>query len=116
MEINTPDIDPTRGIVALPIAFEPPDISDPCANPEQDYRFVNTGRGGLPPNPREALNLGVGMTEIETEAENSEVRSLVEAQGWIVGDNGQIILVAEAPTATPSRSWQPPAGCSIDEP
>lgn len=113
VEIDTPDIDPTRGLVELPIAFEPPDINDPCANPDRDYRFVNTGRGGLPPNPREALNLGIGTVPSNAAAQ-PETRVLVEAQGWIVGENGQIILVAEAPTAMPYRSWQPSAGCGID--
>ncbi|MGC1198111.1 MAG: filamentous hemagglutinin N-terminal domain-containing protein [Geitlerinemataceae cyanobacterium] len=116
VEIEAPDIDPTQGVVALPEAFQPPGISNPCANPEQADQFFNTGRGGLPPNPREALNLGIGAIEQRNSAELPETRVLVEAQGWIIGANGEIILVAEAPTVTPSRSWQSPAGCSLNEP
>lgn len=114
VEIQTPDLDPTQGVVALPEPSQPPVISNPCANPEQAYQFFNTGRGGLPPNPREALNLGIGTVDSRDAAELPETRVLVEAQGWIVGENGQIILVADAPTFTPSRSWQHPANCRLD--
>jgi filamentous hemagglutinin family protein len=114
VEIQAPDLDPTQGIVALPETLQPPGIGNPCANPEQAYQFFITGRGGLPPNPREALNLGIGTIEPRNETELPETRVLVEAQGWIIGANGEIILVAEVPTVTPSRSWQPPAGCNVD--
>ncbi len=36
---------------------------------------------------------------------------IVEAQGWVIDDNGEVILTASAPSATPNNSRQPPANC-----
>ena len=38
--------------------------------------FIDTGRGVLPPNPREAIN-------ISTAENTSKSTEIVEAQGWI---------------------------------
>ncbi len=42
---------------------------------------------------------------------NRPVREVVEAQGWIADANGNVTLVATAPTAMPHSSWQIPAEC-----
>lgn len=63
-------------------------------------QFTTTGRGGLPPSPYEPLeNLDL-LEDLELPmawSENSETETtplLVEAQGWIRTENGQILLVA----------------------
>jgi large exoprotein involved in heme utilization and adhesion len=37
--------------------------------------------------------------------------SIIEAQGWAIDSNGQVILSAAAPTVTPYSSWRSPGGC-----
>jgi large exoprotein involved in heme utilization and adhesion len=46
---------------------------------------------------------------------NTQPQKIVEAQGWVIDNNGKIALVAMAPTATPHTSWQKPADCHTVE-
>lgn len=129
--INTPDVDPNRGLVVL--ASEPvrAQLDQRCQGGRQtgSSRFVETGRGGLPPAPEE---IGSGSaTWIDwrspTDFANSEVLEdqavlsavsqstlpspIIEAQGWIVSANGEIVLTADAPTVLPYSSWRSPQDC-----
>ena len=36
---------------------------------------------------------------------------LVEAQGWLVNQQGQVMLVAQSPNLTPGSGWQVASGC-----
>ncbi|HEY9706990.1 MAG TPA: hypothetical protein V6D48_02170, partial [Oculatellaceae cyanobacterium] len=80
--------------------------------------FFNTGRGGLAPNPYEPISSSDIWEDVPSStrrAENSASAAsasassatppdqLVEAQGWIVNEKGQVTLVAEMP-ATRSQS------------
>ncbi|WP_199249898.1 filamentous hemagglutinin N-terminal domain-containing protein [[Phormidium] sp. ETS-05] len=58
VEINTPAVDPSSGLVTLPENFA--DIAnlidrDPCTSGGESS-FTITGRGGLPPNPTDLLS------------------------------------------------------------
>jgi filamentous hemagglutinin family protein len=61
-------------------------------------QFTTTGRGGLPPSPYEPMENLELLEDLELPmawSENAETTpSLVEAQGWIRTENGQILLVA----------------------
>ncbi|MBD3560039.1 S-layer family protein, partial [Planktothrix sp. FACHB-1355] len=95
VEINTPDVDPTQGLLELPQDFAPSQVTQNlCSLVGEKLEFIYVGRGGLPPNPREALNLGV---EIDRSSSDSATQQIVEAQGWIVGENGEIILTDKLP-------------------
>lgn len=102
-------------------------------------RFIVTGRGGLPPTPRETLSsdtvledwgtLALAPTESLSTKQRDAIKNrfggsavsshptapepgpIVEAQGWVVGANGQIVLTAQAPNVTPHNPWQTPADC-----
>ncbi|MCL1472883.1 filamentous hemagglutinin N-terminal domain-containing protein [Argonema antarcticum] len=96
VNIQTPDVDPARGLVELAQNFAPPQATaNLCSLVGENLEFTNVGRGGLPPNPREALNLGVASDR--TTSDNSAPQQIVEAQGWIVGENGEIILTDKVP-------------------
>ena len=41
-----------------------------------------------------------------SEIDNSQSVNIIEAQGWIKDDRGNVILVADATTVTPHNSWQ----------
>ncbi|MCA1993588.1 MAG: filamentous hemagglutinin N-terminal domain-containing protein [Coleofasciculus sp. S288] len=128
VELNTPDIDPSRGLTNLPTQPVDTEVTQSCSVSGSQNRseFVLTGRGGLPPTPREAL--GINPVEVEWVSLNSESENpsgsamsanpnrstptrIVEAQGWVRGVNGEIMLVATAPTVTPHGSWLPPTVC-----
>jgi filamentous hemagglutinin family protein len=138
VELNTPDVDPSRGLTELPIA--PVDVSNQIAQScptNGDVAgavgsFVATGRGGIPANPAEILGGETVLTdlaEIEGEAaegqENNEAKDkeepdrvsattqaeIIEAQGWVVGANGKVMLTAENPTGEPHRPAIAPILC-----
>jgi filamentous hemagglutinin family protein len=147
VQLNTPGIDPNRGLINLPTAPVDTQVSQVCqAGTRQNQNsFIITGRGGLPPNPRQVLRsqavqidwvtLDAGAnkptgdvqsrrTQRQASGEpdsgidndvNTKTTEIVEAQGWVVDANGKITLVATAPTATPHSSWQTPADCRTVE-
>ncbi len=128
--ITSPDVDPSRGLVELPV-----NVTDPTTliaqNPCQkgiESSFTITGRGGLPSNPNQILtsdNVRVDLvtpasstgnspsTVVKLPSKTPTVKRLVPAQGWIFNDKGQVVLTAYDPTKTgPQRSWQEPASCA----
>jgi filamentous hemagglutinin family protein len=135
VEINTPDIDPSRGLTNAPT--EPVDasnqITQSCADSgaiaSGQSQFIITGRGGLPPSPREVLSsdavwVDLGELRETTRLATNQSRGintpsptrittvpLVEAQGWALNDKGVVVLTSQVPTATPRSSWQSPATC-----
>ncbi|WP_413162001.1 filamentous hemagglutinin N-terminal domain-containing protein [Capilliphycus salinus ALCB114379] len=100
---------------------------DPCKQ-GQDSEFIITGRGGIAPNPTQALTSIEGLVELESpliqpvtpqsnfsseppqqqsqnrenNSENNTVdsREIIPARGWIKNENGDIILVGYDPTQT----------------
>jgi filamentous hemagglutinin family protein len=92
----------------------------------QNSEFIVTGRGGLPPNPTQPLTINTPLVEWAPPQENLSPQErpqtqylredtssppLVEATGWIVDERGKIILVANAPTATPTTGGLIHPGC-----
>ena len=131
--INNPDVDPTQGLVELPAELV--DVSNQIATgcPDAVWRgeskFIITGRGGLPPNPYESLRGDNTLTNWSTleepEVENrsssapatnptkeSAPTTIVEANGWVIGENGEVTLVATAPTANIDIPWLPESSCN----
>lgn len=107
VNIQTPEIDPTQGLIALPPIDNRPVFQNVCAvtrDNDEIGEFVNTGRGGLPPNPREAINISIP----ETTSASTEI---VEAQGWIKDEKGAIQLVVQAPKITAYSPSQSIANC-----
>jgi hypothetical protein len=147
VQLNTPGIDPNRGLINLPTVPVDTQVSQVCqpGARQNQNSFIITGRGGLPPNPRQVLRsqaVQVDWVTLDAPANNStgDVQSrgtqrrvsgepypqignnvntktteIVEAQGWVVDANGKITLVATAPTVTPHSSWETPANCRTVE-
>ncbi len=138
VRINSPDVDPSQGLVELPVNLvdASQQIVAGCNSGGKISRssFITTGRGGIAPNPTEPLiaddavltdwitlspesqNRAEGIqnrvvvhkqrnTE-ESQKVNSgnEPTQIVEAQGWVVDANGNVVLVAQVPTASPHNS------------
>ncbi len=136
VQINTPDIDPSKGLVPLPL-----DVVDVARLVEQNVcargyqsNFIYTGRGGLAPSPNTILKndavwedwrlTGVsnrteehrGREETDKPFATSVTTStakIVETQGWVVNAQGEVILVAYAPTAIPHTLGHVPSGCYL---
>jgi filamentous hemagglutinin family protein len=128
VEINSPDVDPSRGLVNLPAVPIDTEVAQGCSpgGSQSQSEFVVTGRGGLPPNPGEALNTDAVQVDlmtlnpevdkpstpaVSTSPTSSAPAQLVEAQGWVIDANGKVVLTANAPTVTPHSSWHRTADC-----
>jgi filamentous hemagglutinin family protein len=130
VEIDTPEIELNSDLANLPTDLV--DVSGliaqgcPAAVASAASQFVVSGRGGLPPNPRESLasesplvDLGTsvsGGTKPVATTKNStsgDRTVLVEAQGWAIGAKGEVILTASTPTVNPVP-WQMPTSCQVE--
>lgn len=126
VNIQTPDVDPSQGLIELP-----ENIVDVASLIEQNFcrvaqgsQFTITGSGGLPSSPNETLTSNdtwedtsvpqLSATrkreQLITNNLNTEQR-IVEAQGWIVNSNGEVVLVASSNITSPSI-WITP-GCKL---
>ncbi|MFH7025775.1 MAG: filamentous hemagglutinin N-terminal domain-containing protein [Heteroscytonema crispum UTEX LB 1556] len=117
--INTLYLDPKRGLINLPAQPSPPKLTQGCkaSVAQNQSQFIITGRGGLPPNPREVLSnnsvqvdwVSLERTEATGVGTPKQIAmfapSIVEAQGWIVDTNGDVVLVAATPAVTPHSPW-----------
>ncbi|WP_242056536.1 S-layer family protein [Nostoc sp. FACHB-152] len=135
VEIKTPDVDPSRGIVNLPtnLVDAAKLVAQSCRNSgeataNQQSEFIVTGRGGLPVNPIEPLSSDAIWQDLQPHAlldENvsgsqkevnlvSETQiAIAQAQGWVTNSDGTITLVAQAPTPTPYTSSLTPVSCPV---
>jgi filamentous hemagglutinin family protein len=133
--IDTPDLDPTKGIIELPVNLI--DASGKlftACNPGGKFltaSFVYTGRGGIKSGPTEPLssetvladwiNLEANSDRPHTSRQNSTQKSqdvnpptqIVEAQGWVVDAQGRVHLVAQAATFNPHSPTLIPPSCLV---
>ncbi|WP_036479880.1 filamentous hemagglutinin N-terminal domain-containing protein [Myxosarcina sp. GI1] len=117
VSIEILELDPARGLIRLPadVIDASQQISQACTPQEEETdRFVAIGRGGLPLSPNEPLRETAVVTdwvdeptEITTDKINERLvesstdessSKIVEAQGWVVNDRGNVELVSEAST------------------
>jgi filamentous hemagglutinin family protein len=114
--INTPDVDPSRGLANLPVEpVNPVEVAQGCQSGEKQasIEFFNTGRGGLAPNPYEPMSSSGIWEDIPPPAQRTansasaahasaspttSPHKIVEAQGWLINEKGQVDLVAQMPT------------------
>jgi filamentous hemagglutinin family protein len=126
LQLNSPDVDPSRGLVELPETLTDTTqkiAQSPC---RQGFgnEFVVTGRGGLPTSPNETLNsdnVRVDLLQPVASSGNSPSATIkpattvtarrVPAQGWIFNDKGQVVLTAYDPTNTGSQRPFSTAAC-----
>jgi len=56
---------------------------------------------------------GQGVTPPTTNP-TSFPEQLVEAQGWIIDEQGKVFLTAQVPSSNNQGAWQPQASCQAD--
>ncbi|HBY77005.1 MAG TPA: hypothetical protein DEG47_08360, partial [Cyanobacteria bacterium UBA11148] len=137
LEINTQD----RELEVLPENFADVEIAQGCqaVRGKEQSQFIIAGRGGLPPNPREALSsdaVFVDWVALNPERETPDYPPLptqgeiptvtqnftyptpvpiVEATGWVINAKGEVILVADAPIISPHSPWHSPTDCALPQ-
>ncbi len=119
VQINTPGVDPSQGLVQLPSEPVNVDVIEGCeeSSKQGSVEFFNIGRGGLALNPYEPLSnseiwedvpLPTQMTDNSAGATRTSTSSptspqkIVEAQGWLIDEKGEVVLVAQMPTTQSS--------------
>ncbi len=140
VQLNTPDVNPSQGLTALPTNII--DTSQLIANSciartkRPEGKFIITGNGGLPVMPDDPSIAPyqtfqiptVQSASISTLQENTlslqdsitgskphnlpKSAPLIEAQGWMYGPHGEVILTASAPTAPAHSFWSQLPSCS----
>ncbi|MGI0483944.1 filamentous hemagglutinin N-terminal domain-containing protein [Pantanalinema rosaneae CENA516] len=105
--LNTPNVDPSRGLVQLPtdVTDSSNQMTQTCSAQERRNSFVITGRGGVSPDPTEALNQTIVWQGGGAEGGDGEVQGdravlpnsnvITEATGWRRNLDGSISLVTE---------------------
>ncbi|NEU74557.1 filamentous hemagglutinin N-terminal domain-containing protein [Hassallia byssoidea VB512170] len=120
IEINTPYVDPSRGLLQLPagVVNTPALIASNCtAFDEEGATFLVTGRGGLPPSPDDFLSNDVVWTDTRLSAATAQNPDriptaklsipkveIVPATGWVFNGKGEVTLISSASDATASVS------------
>ncbi|BAY29825.1 filamentous hemagglutinin family outer membrane protein [Nostoc carneum NIES-2107] len=135
VEIKTLAVDPSKGIVALPV--QPKDasslITQGCGQnqPSESNHFIVTGRGGLPENPDVVLGSDTVLEDMQTvpiltnsdrslvtassiNLPSQTANEIVEAQGLLITPQGEILLTAQATVITPHSSGINAASCSTN--
>ncbi|MBN3873596.1 S-layer family protein [Nostoc sp. JL33] len=140
VQLNTLDVNPSQGLTALPTNII--DTSQLIANSciarskRPEGKFIITGNGGLPVMPDDPSIAPYQTYQIPTvqsasisapqenalDPKNPTTSSkpyhfvksapLIEAQGWMYGANGEVILTASASTVPPHSFWPQLPTCS----
>jgi filamentous hemagglutinin family protein len=132
VQINTPDVDPSRGVAELPqyLVNAAGLINQNFCALAYNSSFTITGRGGIAPSPFDVFvgestwedwrvnPIATRETAQSQRREEEDKKSLpetpiIEAQGWIVNKKGQVELVASTPNATPHILQNSPNGCLL---
>ncbi|MBN3884244.1 MAG: filamentous hemagglutinin N-terminal domain-containing protein [Nostoc sp. JL34] len=149
VQINSPDADPSKGLVELPVNLvdASQQIAAGCDSGGKIARssFITTGRGGLVADPTQPLIAedavladwitlspesqkrasGIQKKAVVQAQRNTEEKSqkanfvneptqIVEAQGWVIDANGNVVLVAQVPTASPHNSSLTATSCAAN--
>lgn len=126
INIQTPDVDPTQGLIELP-----ENIVDVASLIEQNFcrvaqgsQFTITGSGGLPSSPNETLTSNdiwedTSVPQLSATGKREQLainnlnteQKIIEAEGWIVNGNGEVVLIASSNMVSPN-TWLTP-GCKL---
>lgn len=124
VQVSTPDVDPSKGLV--PLTLDVIDVArlvndNVCAR-TVNSSFIVTGRGGIPSSPNNSFSNDLSwedwrMLEVSKQQTTLTVREtsissasspisnqIIEAQGWMRNQDGTVILTSAAPVGL-SRSY-----------
>lgn len=84
VQLNTPDVDPSRGLTNLPteVGDASDQIAQNCptneATASQQNRFIITGRGGLPDNPTQTLSTDAVWIDVRPTPHQARTQSSLQ--------------------------------------
>ncbi|MBL1175267.1 filamentous hemagglutinin N-terminal domain-containing protein [Pantanalinema sp. GBBB05] len=118
--LNTPNVDPSRGLVQLPtdVTDSSHQIVQTCSAQERRNSFVITGRGGVAPDPTEVLNQTIVWQGDKGGGDRADRRdqvgqrtgsdriAIIEATGWNQNADGSISLITDAASTIPAIAVQ----------
>lgn len=130
VEINTPDVDPNRGLVQLPtVVLNTPNlVASRCAAFDlEGSSFTISGRGGLPPSPDDPLSNDVVWTDTRLPATTaqqtrekpfakpfskpeSEPIAIIPATAWVFNGKGEVTLISK--TSSTNNLESTPSTCT----
>jgi filamentous hemagglutinin family protein len=127
--ISNPEVDPSAGLLELPSAVQDPSqqVFVGCAA-DRGNSLTVTGRGGLPEDPTATFRgqtVWRDLQDFSQLAEGNKNSSLpnpqspvpksqpqlMEATGWTLDAQGNVVLVASVPDGTPHSDWHRPPDC-----
>ncbi|MEM6398721.1 MAG: filamentous hemagglutinin N-terminal domain-containing protein [Cyanobacteria bacterium P01_D01_bin.116] len=130
ISIDNPDVNPSKGVEELPTNIVNAAgliKQNLCTAARRGSEFVITGRGGLPASPHnigdanstwedwsvtEKREISQPVRRNNQSGKKSELTTpIVEAQGWVVDNNGDIIFTAFPVKVTPKGTWLHPLDC-----
>ena len=128
VEIITPNIDLNSGLITLATIPVETEVAQTCATGSSiaQSRFEIIGRGGLPHLPTDALSADAvevdlvsikpevnkpAVTNISTKPQTSTPKKIVEANGWIRNQKGEILFVADASNGKQVDNWYNKNNC-----
>ncbi|MDJ0734175.1 MAG: S-layer family protein [Nostocaceae cyanobacterium] len=118
VEINNFGIDPSSGLVELPVALadSSQQIASSCSQ-TAGSSFIVTGRGGMRQNPTEKVIASRPWHDIrdlsaygQQKVDVAQVThilpqpAIIEASGWVRNAKGEVELVAQAPASLPQQA------------
>ncbi len=102
INFNNQDLNPTENLTKLPNTFNPPQLTNRCnVTVNNSSSFTNLGRGGLNHQPSNALRVDDVLGDVgipKTWTQNKPNNNIQEAQSWVLGDRGNVILIADPPS------------------
>ncbi|MFB2923876.1 filamentous hemagglutinin N-terminal domain-containing protein [Aerosakkonema funiforme] len=123
VEINTPDVDPSAGLVELPGDYVDASSSIATAcTAKTGNRFTITGSSGLPLSPFDPLRGWYITTQVSSGKPVQGHRSgnsyspqspIVEATRWEINQKGELQLVANGSDLSAGTAWRRVAECGV---
>jgi filamentous hemagglutinin family protein len=131
--LNGLDVNPQNELINAPTQVIDTEnlIARTCGpgSPLNRGEFTITGRGGLPTDPSQTLELGEGLPDFGERIGNLAINTvplaslsfevvpeaIIEAQGWIVSSNGEIILTDRVPHTVPHQSSFTTVNCYLGD-
>ena len=132
VNINTSEIEPGRELIKLPTKIVDVSrlINQNFCLAGQEGEFIITGKGGLSPSPQDTLNTDAGWEDWRITEDNQgnnqqatatikevtpknrdNLSTIIEAQGWLIAPNGNIVLTAQPTTVQSQDSGLYPFDC-----
>jgi large exoprotein involved in heme utilization and adhesion len=120
VNISTPGVDPSKGLSNLPadVGDASKLVAQTCIADKRGSEFIITGKGGIPAKPSDRptysgaldnfgtlpANQTANLSTSPTTAQTVIPEVIVEATGWMVNEQKQVILISGATPAQPNIS------------